>query len=1415
MQRIVDETLRRGRLATQFVVGATLLTLVSACGSEKGVAPIAPPGSISQEAGLQKLTEFGSIFDTYEFSLYTLDDAGANDDPAQSDLNKFARADNVTGKIGVAWAWDDIDSWTGAGQTGDACALFDIDVAGAPGQGPKEFGSVDYAVCVRINNPDGDPSQTSQLPLGSSPLLYSCGDAKTDRCTTTATSLPFTSDKLRCEILKTVEAFPNVGDDGQDVLAACFVDKSLLGNATTIKLLNVCSYPSGAPNSNPFDCVVTPGSGFLQIEKVTQPAGSNVNFVFTLSPAAEDDQTSYTVNATVNQGKTALIPIKPSPTSYSITESTIPPGWTLSNASCSGGTSTANPITGITVGAGETRVCTFTNTQTGSITIVKDATPNDAQDFVFTGNITNCTSFTLDDDADATGANTTYSNEKVCAVAQGTYNVDETVPSNWLKTSAICSDGSPITAIVVSAGENVTCTFTNTKNGSITIVKDATPNDQQDFAFAGTITGCTSFTLDDDGGGTGPNATYSHQQLCPVAPGTYSVDETVPAGWVKSGATCTDNSPITAIVVSAGENVTCTFQNTKDGTLKLVKKLSPNGDPGKFDLTIAGTTYMGDGNAGFGHDGNTGFVAVTLGAVAFSESAHTGTNASDYSTALECRDASNQVVTSSPNGTNTAGTVSVTAGDQITCTFTNTRTQGSIELKKVWSGTPGETTLRIGTTPNGSSLASQATSVGLTTGVKTVNTGTYYVSEIALSDYISTLACTDNGNSVTPGADNALSVGNGHAVVCTFTNTRKQGTIELKKVWSGTPGLTTLRIGTTANALDVASQLTSGGLTTGAKTVNTGTYYVSETALADYNSSLSCTDDGGSVVPGTDNALTIGNGHVVVCTFTNTRKQGSIKVDKVWVGPGGQTTLKIGTSAGGSEVKSQLTGLAGTAPLTTSAQAVNTGTYYVSESGGLTEFTTALICTDAGSPTTIGTSNSVTVAEGSTVVCTFTNTRKPKLSITKTPDRNGTGYSVAPDGPASFTITVSNAADGGPAENVRIEDVLPAGVGNWSENPETLCTIGAISGENRNLVCDVGSLATGASFTVTVEATIPSNFLVKAPTASSPGLEIDGNLSKEGTDSQDWATLGIDCTSASKVGCAIDLATGSGDNSFGNGTKEDTPVPSIVSGQIPNNKSDLLRFYVATQRIVSTDHLYLAWERVQEPSGSTNMDFELNQSNAVSSNLVTPVRTVGDVLITYDLAQGGATAVLGYHRWVGTGTCGGNGAKPPCWGLRTELTTDVTQDFAGIINSGVVTDPIAPDAGRSLSVRTFGEARIDLPASGIFVEGLCTVFGKAYLKSRSSDSFSAAVKDFIAPIQINVSNCEAKELKNEARARSSNYAPPSGNLNDWFADSGWIRVSDGSTTSSLLIPSTVREVAESEVTRGLRRSKVFFERDDD
>ncbi len=150
-------------------------------------------------------------------------------------------------------------------------------------------------------------------------------------------------------------------------------------------------------------------------------------------------------------------------------------------------------------------------------------------------------------------------------------------------------------------------------------------------------------------------------------------------------------------------------------------------------------------------------------------------------------------------------------------------------------------------------------------------------------------------------------------------------------------------------------------LTTGQNPVDTGTYYVSESGgLANYSSSLACFNDNGAgggtanngikdgsepaVSPDGSNGVSVGSGDHVICTFTNTRNRGTIELTKVWSGTAGQTTLNIGTAAGGSQTDSQLTGAAGAAPLTTGQNPVDTGTYYVSESGGLANYSNWLAC---------------------------------------------------------------------------------------------------------------------------------------------------------------------------------------------------------------------------------------------------------------------------------------------------------------------------------------------------------------------------------------------------------------------------------------------------------------------------------------
>lgn len=218
-----------------------------------------------------------------------------------------------------------------------------------------------------------------------------------------------------------------------------------------------------------------------------------------------------------------------------------------------------------------------------------------------------------------------------------------------------------------------------------------------------------------------------------------------------------------------------------------------------------------------------------------------------------------------------------------------------------------------------------------------------------------------------------------------------------------------------------------------------------------------------------------------------------------------------------------------------------------------------------------------------------------------------------------------------------------------------------------------------------------------------------------------------------------DTPSGSGDNAFGQGAKEDTASPTIVSGSIPPNKSDLKTFGVYQEGTTSSGFLHLFWSRVQDPSGTTNMDFEFNARHCTptqippdpdcSANGVTPIRSTGDLLITYDLANGGSTAVMGRRTWNGS-----------AWGPYTTFGANAV----GTVNTSTIPNGEADGLGAH-SLRTFGEASVRL--SSILPPTGCAGFGSAYLKSRSSDSFSAALKDFIEPVAVTISNCGSVQIQ--------------------------------------------------------------------
>ena len=175
-------------------------------------------------------------------------------------------------------------------------------------------------------------------------------------------------------------------------------------------------------------------------------------------------------------------------------------------------------------------------------------------------------------------------------LSAGTYSVSESVSSNWIQTSATCSDGSSPSSISLAADETVTCTFTNAKKSTIIVKKETVPdNHPEEFDFKGAIV---------DTLGDGDSESKS------VAPGTYTVTadlaNSAPAYWKLTDIDCDDSNSsgnlgtLTATYnVSPGETVKCTFTNEKRGLITVVKQTTPDGATQSFSFNA---NYNADGS---------------------------------------------------------------------------------------------------------------------------------------------------------------------------------------------------------------------------------------------------------------------------------------------------------------------------------------------------------------------------------------------------------------------------------------------------------------------------------------------------------------------------------------------------------------------------------------------------------------------------------------------------------------------------------------------------------------------------------------------------------------------------------------------------------------------------------------------------
>jgi len=204
----------------------------------------------------------------------------------------------------------------------------------------------------------------------------------------------------------------------------------------------------------------------------------------------------------------------------------------------------------------------------GSITIVKDAVPDDAQDFAFTGDA----SFSLDDDTDGTLSNT----QTYATILPGAYTLTEGAVTGWSLTDLNCSgdtdSGSTLTLatrtaeIDLDAGEDITCTFTNTRGAVISdYVWDDVNGDGAQAGETGLDGVRVYIDLDGDntydvGEPTDVTAGGGLYSIGGLAAGTYAVridTTTLPGGYVQTyDLDGTGTAHETSVTVTAGETRT-------------------------------------------------------------------------------------------------------------------------------------------------------------------------------------------------------------------------------------------------------------------------------------------------------------------------------------------------------------------------------------------------------------------------------------------------------------------------------------------------------------------------------------------------------------------------------------------------------------------------------------------------------------------------------------------------------------------------------------------------------------------------------------------------------------------------------------------------------------------------------------------
>lgn len=436
-------------------------------------------------------------------------------------------------------------------------------------------------------------------------------------------------------------------------------------------------------------------------------------------------------------------------------------------------------------------------------------------------------------------------------VRVGQYQLSESEgPVGYTAGSWSCTGGqqTSATSVVVTVGQDVVCTVTNTWTAppgpTLTLVKQL---------VGGGLARVGDFTLR----ATGPDvvAGRSGTRLVtrvPVDPGAYTLSEstigTIGAGYAAGPWACTGGTLTGARLVLAPTDgdVVCTVTNTwTGGTLTLVKQVvGGTAPPGAWTLEAAGPAVTVSGASG---TPDVTRFPVPAGRYALSETGPANYSASGWS------------CTSGQAG---PAAVDVPTGGDVTCTITNTVQRASLTLVKVVGpGGPADvedftlTAAGGGSTITGTSGTPAVTRAAVDVG------SSWTLSESGPAGYEASAWRCDAGADV---VGDTVTVTTAADVTCTVTNTWAGGTLTLAKRVLGSsmpPGSWTLAASSPEASLTGAS----GSPAVTDVPVPAGSYTLSEQGPGGFaQEGWTCT---GAVVDG--DTVEVTPGADVTCTATN------------------------------------------------------------------------------------------------------------------------------------------------------------------------------------------------------------------------------------------------------------------------------------------------------------------------------------------------------------------------------------------------------------------------------------------------------------------------------------------------------------------------------------------------------------------